>query len=369
MKIKSFDVFGYKLVYVRGVYALSGGRVQTHQTALVVRINTDEGITGWGETCPLGRTHLPAYFESEREALAIVGQSVIGLDPRDIGLVQSAMARALLSGMAAKSAIDVACWDIMGKAAGLPLSSLLGGRQQERVRVWDSIPLLPPDEIGAWVKDALSRGALDFQVKVGDDPYEDANRVAAVMACVKTDNLVVADANGGWNIQNALIAAREMASFRIHLEQPCKSVANCAEVRRRSSLPIIVDECVGNVDDLIIAQTQIHAGGVNVKPSRLGGITPARLIRDIATELGMMVIVDDCWGGAITTAVLGHLAVSTKPSALLATTFFTDITTPLIADAPRRGPDGYGTVSMRPGLGIEVDVDRLGDPIFSIRDK
>lgn len=364
MKITGIDVFVYELAYRRGAYAMSKGRSHTHQQALVVRVGTDAGIEGWGETCPMGRAHLTAFFEGEREALAILAPAVIGLDPRATGVVQAAMARVLLAGMAAKSAIDIACWDIAGKAAGVPVATLLGGRQQERVAVWDSLPLLEPGAIADHVAAAVAAGIRVFQLKVGGDPYEDAARVAAVMAAVPPGTPVVADANGGWNLQHALIAAREMSGQRIYLEQPCLLVEDCAEVRRHSALPMIVDECVGSVADLVRARARIGAGGVNVKPGRLGGLTPARLLRDVATDLGMMVTIDDSWGGAVTTAALSHLAVSTRPDALLATTFFTELTTPLIADAPRREADGCGTAPTEPGLGVTVDRDRLGEPIL-----
>ncbi len=368
MKITSLDIFVYELAYRHGAYAMSKGRSHTHQQALVVRIGTDAGIDGWGETCPMGRAHLTAFFEGEREALAILGPAVIGLDPRDTGVVQAAMAREILAGMAAKSAIDIACWDIFGKAAGVPVATLLGGRQQDRFAVWESIPLLDPAAIAGHVTAAVANGIGVFQIKVGGDPYADAARVAAVMAAVPPGTPVVADANGGWNIQNALIAAREMADQRIFLEQPCLLARNCAELRRHTALPMIVDECVGTIADLIQARETIGAGGVNIKPSRLGGLTPARLMRDMATELGMMVTIDDSWGGALTTAALSHLAISTKPDALLATTFFTELTVPMIvADASRRGADGCGTASREPGLGVTVDLDRLGDPILSFR--
>ena len=366
MKITAVDVFEYELAYRGGHYALSRGRTQMLQTALVVRIGTDDGLIGWGETCPLGRTHLSAFVESEREALIILARSVIGLDPRDTGVLQARMAQVLLAGMSAKCAIDVACWDILGKACGLPISSLLGGRQQETFPVWDSIPLLSPAEVSAHAREAYGRGVRVFQIKVGDDPHEDAARVEALTGVVGATGAVIADANGGWNLQNALIAVREMASDRIYLEQPCRLMSNCAEVRRACRMPMILDECVGNLDELISARRQVGAGGLNLKPSRLGGLTPARLMRDAATELEMMLTVDDSWGGALTTAALSHLAISTRADTLLAATFFTELVTPLIANAPRQA-DGRGTAPALPGLGVEIDEARLGAPLHRIR--
>lgn len=369
MKITRVEIFEYELAFKFGSYAMSQGRSGASQPALVVKLLTDEGLSGWGETCFLSRVHLPAFIESERAAMAILGDAVLGLDPREPGMVQAVMARHILSGMAAKSAIDIACWDILGKATGMSLASLLGGRLQERVKVWDSIPLLAPEAVADFARAGLERGAIDFQIKVGNNPYEDAERVRAIMKVMGPGNLVVADANGGWNLQNALIAAREMEGQRIFLEQPCKSMSNCAEVRRRTTLPMIIDENLGTFEDLVNIKTQVGAGGVSIKPSKVGGLTSARLLRDAASELGMMVTIDDTWGGGITSAALSHLAVSTKPDALLTTTFFTEIATPLIANPPHRQKDGYGTAPTGPGLGVAIDEGLLGRPVAVISDK
>lgn len=366
MKITSVQAFQYELTYKFGLYAMSQGRSLTHQPSLVVRVGTDEGLIGWGETCTLGRAHLPVYFESELAALAVLGKSVLGLDPRELGVLQVAMGRALLSGTGAKSIIDIACWDILGKAAGLSLSTLLGGRLQEKFKLWESVPLGTPQAMADYVKSALAQGTVDFQIKVGNNPYEDALRVGAVSELLSGGNLLVADANGGWNLQNALIAAREMSRFRIFLEQPCKSMSNCAEVRRRTDLPLIIDEGISTIEDLIAVKTHIRAGGVSIKPSKVGGLTPAKTLRDTATELGMMVTIDDAWGGALITAALSHLAISTKPDALLAVTNFTQWTVPLIADCPGRQADGCGVAPTGPGLGVEVDESLLGQPILTI---
>ena len=366
MKIIAVDVFEYVLAYRGGSYALSKGRSQSHQTALVVRISTDAGLTGWGETCPLGRTHLAAFFEGERAALAILSAAAVGLDPRETSVVQTAMSRALLAGMGAKCAIDMACWDLFGKACGLPVSSLLGGRQQEIYPVWESIPLVAAEAVAAHAGEAMSRGVRVFQVKVGGDPRDDAARVASLVEAVGSGCTVIADANGGWNLPNALIAARAMADLDIRLEQPCRTMSNCAAVHAHSALPLIVDECVGNLDDLLAARTNVGASGVNIKPSRLGGITPARLLRDAASELGMMMTIDDSWGGALTTAGLSHLAISTPPDALIAATLFGELVMPMIGDAPQRLPCGGGSASTLPGLGLTIDEDQLGDPVFHI---
>lgn len=366
MKISQVDVFKYQLAYNHGLYVMSQGRSGTHHSSLVVKLTTDEGVVGWGETAFLSRVHLTAFLESEVAALGVLGGAVLGHDPREPGQIQAVMARSILAGMGAKSAIDTACWDILGKATGLPVASLLGGRLQERVRVWESVPLLTPKVMADYVTTYRSRGVQEFQIKVGNDPHEDAERVAAVCEAAGKGTLVVADANGGWTLQGALVAVRLMASYDIYLEQPCKSLSNCAEVRRSTDLPIIIDENISSMEDLINAKVLAGAGGINLKPSKVGGLTPARLLRDAAAELGMTVTIDDTWGGALTSVALSHLGVSTKPQALLATTFFTELTNPLVADSPKRGADGCGTAPTTPGLGVEVDESLLGEPIITI---
>jgi len=175
MKITSVEVFRYELTYNHGIYVMSHGRAQTNEPSLVVKLGTDEGLVGWAETAPHGGTYLPGFFEGELAALAVLGPCVVGLDPREPGTVQAVMARNLLAGMGAKSAIDTACWDLLGKATGLPVVSLLGGRQQQSFRVWEAVPLGPPEAMADYVRTFLAKGVREFQVKVGNNPYEDAD--------------------------------------------------------------------------------------------------------------------------------------------------------------------------------------------------
>lgn len=358
MKIIGVDIFVYALRYRHGVYALSKGRVVPEQPALVVRIEADDGTIGWGETAPLGRTHLPAFLEGERAAMVLLAEAVLGLDPRNIGAIHAAMAGTLLAGLAAKAAIDMACWDMFGKAAGVPVSQLLGGTLDDSFPVWDSIALVPADAVRSQAEAACGAGVRHFQIKVGGDPDEDAARVAALIDIAGPGALVIADANGGWMLPQALRVAHLLRDAPIHLEQPCATIAECGELQRHSALPLILDEPIVTLADLIAARA-IGATGVNIKPSRVGGLAPARLMRDTATALGMTVTIDDSWGGAITTAALSHLAAGASPRSLLAATLFTELADPMIADAPRRAADGTGYAPTAPGLGIAVDASKL----------
>ncbi len=360
MKISQITLFTYELAFNAQTYALSGDRVLQSQQALVVRIETDCGLIGWGETSPLGRRYSEAFFESEQAALILLADILLGLDPREHGVIQHAMAEILLAGMAAKCALDMACWDIAGKAARLPIAALLGGRMTARFPVWESFGLLPPDNLAQMTRTACQKGVTHFQIKIGNDPAEDVARLSAVVAAASQGCVIVGDANGGWLLQQALQALPALEKLPIVLEQPCASLADCREIRRKSGLPMIIDEPIKDLSALMEVKNRVNPGGVSIKPSRLGGITPARQLRDAAVAMGLMVTIDDCWGGALTTAALSQLAASTPTRHLFVASFFSELASPMIASAPKRDRSGTGSAPAAPGLGIgEVTVKDL----------
>ena len=131
MRIARVDVFDFTLTYVHGHYVMSGGRVIGSLSSTIVRVTTDTGIVGWGEVCPLGTTYLASHAGGARAALALLAPAVVGLDPTNLASVGDAMDAALMGHEYAKSPIDVACWDVIGRAVGVNVTTLLGGRRPE----------------------------------------------------------------------------------------------------------------------------------------------------------------------------------------------------------------------------------------------
>lgn len=346
---------------------MSGGRKITGKQSIVIRVCTDDGIEGWAETCPLGSDYLPSSYAGEIEALKELGTKVLGLDPRSPPAIAAVMDKAMISGMAAKAVIDMACWDAFGKSVGLPTYVLLGGNFTEDPPAFCVIPLGDP-ELG--VKNALAefeKGFVAMQLKAGDDPLVDARRVKAIREALPDHVTVWADANGGWNLGQALIYARALGpTIGVPLEQPCRSLSDSAEVGRRTGLPILLDECIATMADLVTA----HAAGVtgvNIKPSRVGGLTKARTLRDAAVALDMVVSSDDTWGCSLATAQNLELAVSTHRDRFRAVDLFTEWTTPMIAEIPRIKGDGRIDCSPLPGNGFgAIEAEILGEPLFHI---
>lgn len=277
------------------------------------------------------------------------------------------MDRAIMSGMAAKSVIDIACWDILGKSLNLPTYVLLGGCLTEECPAFSVIGFGEIPNAVQKAKAKPDRGVIAMQLKVGDDPLIDARRVKAIRDVLPEGVKVWTDANASWNLDQALVFARALGQeITIPIEQPCRSLSDCAEVGRRTGLPIILDECVFTMADLVAA----HAAGVtgvNIKLSRVGGLTKAHILRYGAVDLEMMVNVDDTWGCALTTAQNLQLAASTRSDRLRAVEFFAEWTNPLVSEIPRMKSNGRINPVSLPGNGFgPVNVEYLGESLLQI---
>jgi L-alanine-DL-glutamate epimerase-like enolase superfamily enzyme len=365
-RIERIDVFGYDLTYVHGDYVMSNGRVVNRLASTVVRVATRDGTTGFGEVCPLGTTYLPAHAEGARAGLREVAPSVIGGDVANLADVHRRMDTALLGHAYAKSAIDVACWDALGRITGQPVAALLGGILQAELPLYVAIPLGPAADMAAFARRERAAGIHRFQLKLGAAPAEDAERVAAVVAETGPGDEITGDANGAWRRQDAILFAnlvRDVPRFR--LEQPCPTLEECVAVRRLTTLPMVLDEVITDLGTLIHAVNLEAMDQVNLKVSRVGGLLPARRMRDTAVELGIRLMIEDTWGGDIVSATTAALGAGTPKDALFAVSYMNDWTNEHVAGYRPRSRNGRGPVPLGPGLGIEVDVAALGEPLWS----
>lgn len=368
MRITQIEVFGYDLHYVHGDYVMSGGRVVRALPSTVVKVTTDQGIAGWGEVCPLGGTYLPGFAGGARAALRELAPALIGADPLNLALINERMDNVLRGHAYAKSPVDVACLDILGRATGQPVAMLLGGQRQDRYPLYVAVPLGSTEEMASFVQARRAEGIHRFQLKIGGNPLEDAVRVRRAVEITDDDDIIVADANGGWRLQDAIVAARLLEVLpRVYLEQPCPTLEECAAVRKLTTLPMIYDEVVIDAPTLLAAVQQGGAGGINLKISRVGGLTKARLIRDLCEALGVSLTIEDTWGGDLVTAAVSHFAASVRPEALFTVSFMNDWVKEHIAGYQPRSQDGWGGPAPGPGLSVEVDAQALGEPMFVAR--
>ena len=188
-----------------------------------------------------------------------------------------------------------------------------------------------------YARSMRAAGIRRYQLKLGDDPGIDAARLRAVADAAGDWDFMTCDANGGWTLGQAARMVRAVADFDVYVEQPCATLENVASLRARTKLPVVVDESITGPTDLVDAVRLRACDAVNLKASRLGGLTKAALVRDLAVSLGLQVIVEDeAGGGDIVQSAMVHLAASTPPRALLGAS------TDNRFQPPRRGKHGPG---------------------------
>ena len=182
MKIRSISAWHVDLPIHEGSYKWSGGKSVTVFDSTIVGVETSDGIIGYGEVCPLGPSYLPAYANGVRAGIAELGPHLLGEDPLQLSNLNRHMDSTLKGHPYVKSAIDMACWDILGQASGQPVCVLLGGRYGEDFGLYRAISQEPPEVMAKRVREYRSEGYRRFQLKVGGDAEEDVERIRAVSA-------------------------------------------------------------------------------------------------------------------------------------------------------------------------------------------
>ncbi len=308
LKIKRIDVFQVELPYSGGVYRLSGGREYRSFDATIVRITTQTGLEGWGESTPFGSTYIASHALGVRSGIAEIAPRLIGLDPRRVDRINDAMDGALVGHEHAKTALDVACWDVFGKWAGLPACELLGGRTDVEMPVISSISMGEPDDMRQRVAEHRSMGYIGHSVKIGGDPAVDAARIAAALADKKPGEFFIVDANGGMTVETALRMLRLLPhGLDFALEAPCSTWRECVSLRRRTDVPIIFDELATSDASIVHLIADDAADGIGLKISKNGGLTRGRRHRDICLAAGYTISVQETAGSDIAFAAIVHL--------------------------------------------------------------
>lgn len=366
MRITRITAYRVELPLHEGSYKWSGGKAVTVFDSTVVRVDTDASLTGWGEVCPLGPFYLPAYANGVRAGIAELGPHLLGESPLELAKLNRRMDAALKGHPYVKSGIDMACWDLLGKATGQPVCVLLGGRFGDDFGLYRAISQEAPREMAAKVAGYRAEGYRRFQLKVGGDPDVDVERIRAVAAELKPGDRLVADANTGWRMHDALRVVRAVRDVDVYVEQPCLSYEECLTVRRHTDHPFVLDESVDSLDVLLRGHADRAMDVVNIKISKLGGLTKARQARDLCAALGVAMTLEDSWGGDIVTAAIAHLAHSCPPEVLFTATDFNSYVTVSIAEGAPRRANGRLAAPTTPGLGIIPRAEVLGDPVVVV---
>lgn len=365
MRITKISAFKIDLPLHEGSYKWSGGNSVAVFDSTVVAVETDAGITGHGEVCPLGSAYLAAYANGARTGLAELAPDLLGLDPTELGNLNRRMDQLMRGHPYVKSAIDMACWDILGKVAGQSVVTLMGGRTAADFPLYRAISQDTPQNMVANVAGYRAQGYTKFQLKVGGNPDVDIERIHAVAKEMRPGDVLVADANTGWRQHEAMRVADAVRKVDVYIEQPCLSYEECLTVRRHTNRPFVLDEVIDDLAMVLRGISDQAMDVINLKISKVGGLTKARQIRDLCVSLGIAMTIEDTWGGDIITAAIAHLAHSTPPEFLFTATDFNSYVTVSIAEGAPQRRQGRLSASTAPGLGVTPRPEVLGTPVFS----
>jgi cis-L-3-hydroxyproline dehydratase len=367
MKITQILAYRLDLPLREGGYSFSGGRSIRGYDSTIVRIETDAGITGFGEVCPLGPAYLPAYAQGVRAGIAELAPHLIGHDPTETGVTSRLMDRHLKGHAYVKSPIDMACWDILGKVAGVPVATLLGGRHGAAVQCYRAISQDTPARMAESVAFYRAEGYRRYQLKVGSEVATDIARIETVAAGLRPGEVLVADANTGWLTHEAARVVHAVRGIDLYIEQPCLGFEENLEIRRRTHHPFVLDESIDGIAALLRAHQARAMDAINIKISKLGGLTPARQVRDLCVAMGIAMTIEDSGGGDIATAAIAHLAHSTPEAFRFNCSDCNSYVALDYAEGAPRRVAGTIEAPAGPGLGVVPDMMLLGEPVVAVR--
>ncbi|MFB3826569.1 MAG: mandelate racemase/muconate lactonizing enzyme family protein [Bryobacteraceae bacterium] len=365
MKISEIECIPVRVPIRPELAIRAKGGVHAESPFLLVKVRTDEGITGLGEVSCTPRWSGEDQVTAAHFIQCILAPALAGRDARDIEALTARMRGALYGHAFTKAALEMALWDILGKAAGLPVYRLLGGAVRDSIPTKWSISGVEPAraaEIAAW---ALERGFRAMKVKVGIDPEQDVARVRAVREVIGPAIRLGVDANGAWSPRTAVSMIRRLCEYGIWFaEQPVPpgDVSWLAEVRRQVSVPVLADESVYTPQDALAIVRAGAADALSVYVGKAAGIGPARKTAAIAEAAMLGCTIGSNLELGVGTAAMIHLALATPgitaedfPCDIIGPLYYTDeLLTEALALA-----EGKALASERPGLGVELDEDRL----------
>lgn len=365
MKITRISVFEVELPVPGGAYHMSGGRAYPALDSTLVKLETDAGLDGWGESCPFGPVYLPAHALGVRAGIAELAPHLIGRDPTAVERLNEVLDAALPGHPHAKSALDLACWDIAGKAAGRPVCEIMGGRIEGPVELVSSVSCETPEIMVGIVERFRARGYRAHSLKVGTGVAEDLARIEAVLEAARPGETYHVDVNRGWSLDTALRVVGALAAGghdNLYIEQPCASYRECLELKRRCALPVMLDEIVATPEDLLRVVADGAADALNLKIARVGGLTKARRLRDIAAEAGIALSIQETGGAELAFAGVLQLAQSTPRKVLRSLWDPRELAGRRVADGAPEPADGRVEAGAAPGLGVTVREADLGEP-------
>ena len=366
LRIEKIHLYQFDLPVKGKPYQMAKASV-THLDTTLVKLVATGGISGWGEVCPIGPLYAEVHAEGARAALAQIAPGLIGMPLMPLQLHHH-MDQMLKGHHYARAVFDIASYDVMGKALGVPVSTLLGGAVMERVPSYYATGVDSPDEVARIVSEKVVEGYPRIQVKVGGRPVEvDIETAHKVWEVIKGKDVRLAvDGNCSLNTRDTLRMSRECQHIPFVIEQPTNTIEELRKIRPMINHSIYMDESGVDLNTVIHAAAEGLVNGFGMKVTRLGGLMNMMTFRQVCDQLNLPHTCDDSWGGDIIAAACTHIGATVRSSlnegVWLAQPY---ISTPYDPDGGIVITDGHIDVPQGPGLGINPDETLFGDPVIS----
>ncbi|MET2831197.1 mandelate racemase/muconate lactonizing enzyme family protein [Mesorhizobium shangrilense] len=366
MKIAELHIYSHDMPVKNGPYTIASSTVYSLDTTLV-KVVADNGLVGWGETCPVGTTYQPHHSKGAVAALHEMAQGLIGTDLLKPVMLRRNMDSLLNGHRYAKAAIDIAGYDIMGKQFGVRVADLLGGAVTERVPSYYASGIGEPDDIARIAEEKAAEGFPRLQIKIGGrDVAIDIAVVRKVWERVGGRLRLAVDANRSLTTRDTLRLSRECLDIPFILEQPCNTIEEIKAIRGQLHHAVFLDE---NGEDLATVIRAIGDGvcdGFGMKVTRIGGLHAMATFRDICEARSMPHTCDDAWGGDIIAAACTHIGATVQPrlneGVWLAQPYIEGNFDP---ENGIKIEGGHIKLPTGPGLGVVPDEGLFGAPVAS----
>ncbi|MBZ9761805.1 mandelate racemase/muconate lactonizing enzyme family protein [Mesorhizobium sp. CA8] len=367
MKIVEIHLYSHSLPVKNGPYKIASSIVHALDTTLV-KIVADNGLFGWGETCPVGPTYQPQHSKGALAALGEMAPGLMGADPLQPLAFRRRMDGLLSGHRYAKAALDIAAYDVLGKHVNMRVADLLGGAVTERVPSYYASGIGEPDEIARIAEERASEGYPRLQIKVGGNrPIEvDIAVVRKVWERVGTRVRLAVDGNRSLTTRDTLRLSRECLDIPFIIEQPCNTIEELKAIRSRLHHGLYLDENSEDLNTVIRVVGDGICDGFGMKVTRIGGLHPMTTFRDICETRSMPHTCDDAWGGDIIAAACTHIGATVKPQLLEGVW----LAQPYVdgnydAENGVKIEGGHIKLPTGPGLGVIPDESLFGEPVAS----
>ncbi|KAB2454071.1 dipeptide epimerase [Bacillus cereus] len=358
MKITAIHLYAIHLP-LRSPFVISYGSY-SDMPSIIVKMETDEGIIGYGEGVADDHVTGESWESTFHTLKHTLTPALIGKNPMNIEKIHDMMDNTIYGVPTAKAAIDIACFDIMGKKLNQPVYQLIGGRYHEEFPVTHVLSIADPEDMAEEAASMIQKGYQSFKMKVGTNVKEDVKRIEAVRERVGNDIAIRIDVNQGWkNSANTLTALRSLGHLNIDwIEQPviADDIDAMAHIRSKTDLPLMIDEGLKSSREMRQIIKLEAADKVNIKLMKCGGIYPAVKLAHQAEMAGIECQVGSMVESSVASSAGFHVAFSKKIITSVELTgplkFTKDIGN-LHYDVP------FIRLNEKPGLGIEINEDTL----------